>query len=94
VASSIKVYLNDPVLLERNKEELLIPGWAGELRPEEFAYIKLHLRTSPSLRRKWGFRPTAKRFSESRIRHIAMYGLNRRQKPVLASVQKVKIFPE
>jgi hypothetical protein len=78
VASSIKVYLNDPVLLERNKEELRVPGWAGVLAPYEFNYIKSELRKSTSLRRRWGFRPSAKRFSESRIRQVAMHGLNRR----------------
>jgi len=94
VVSSEKVYLNDPALLGLHKEELLIPGWAGELRPDEFAYIKSQLRTSASLRRRWGFRPSAKRFSESRIRQVAMYGLNREQKPVLASDKKVKNLPE
>ena len=92
MVSSQEVYLDEAVPLD--KEELLIPGWAGELRPDEFAYIKLELRKSPSLRRRWGFRPSAKRFSESRIRHVAMHGLNRKQKPVLASAEKVKILPE
>jgi hypothetical protein len=78
VVSSEKVYLDDAALLELNKEELLIPGWAGHLRPDEFAYIKLELRKSPSLRRRWGFSPSAKRLSEFRIRHVAMHGLNRR----------------
>jgi hypothetical protein len=55
--------------------KLLKPGWAGELSPEEFAYIKAELRHSSSLRRRWGFRPSARRFSESRIREIAREGL-------------------
>ena len=94
VVSSEKAYLNDPTLLDRYKEELLVPGWAGVLAPYEFNYIKSELRKFPSLRRRWGFRPTAKRLSESRIRQVAMHGLNRRNGPVLASAEKVKILPE
>jgi len=73
-------YKNDPWLLELYKEKLLEPGWAGELDDVELEYIKSELRKSPSLRRKWGFRPSAKRFSESRIRDVAMNGVCRRQK--------------
>ena len=73
-------YKNDPWLLELYKEKLLEAGWAGELDDVELEYIKSELRKSPSLRRKWGFRPSAKRFSESRIRDVAMNGVCRRQK--------------
>ena len=69
-------YANDPWLLEFYKEELLEPGWAGELDDVELEYIKSHLRQSPSLRRRWGFRPSAKRFSESHIRAVAMDGVS------------------
>ena len=73
-------YKNDPWLLELYKEKLLEAGWAGELDDVELEYIKSELQKSPSLRRKWGFRPSAKRFSESRIRDVAMNGVCRRQK--------------
>ena len=73
-------YKDDPWLLELYKEGLLEPGWAGELDDVELAYIKSELRKSASLRRKWGFRPSAKRFSESRIQDVAMNGVCRRQK--------------
>lgn len=69
-------YANDPWLLELYKEKLLEPGWAGELDDVELEYIKSHLKQSPSLRRRWGFRPSAKRFSESHIRAVAMDGVS------------------
>ena len=69
-------YANDPWLLELYKEKLLEPGWAGELDDVELEYIKSHLKQSPSLRRRWGFRPSAKRFAESRIRVVAMDGVS------------------
>lgn len=69
-------YANDPELLEFYRENLLEPGWAGELDPDELAYIKSKLRQSPSLKRRWGFRPSAKRLSERRIRAVARDGLS------------------
>jgi hypothetical protein len=68
-------YANDPWMLEFYKEKLLEPGWAGDLDSVELEYIKSNLKQSPSLRRRWGFRPSAKRLSESRIRHVAMNGV-------------------
>jgi hypothetical protein len=73
-------YANDPKLLKFYQEGLLEPGWAGELSRNELAYIKSELKKSPSLKRRWGFRPTAKRFSESHIRDVAMNGLPPRKK--------------
>jgi hypothetical protein len=68
-------YAGDSELLEQYKEDLLIPGWAGELTSAEFLYVKSQLKESASLRRIWGFRPSAKRLPEKRIRHIARCGL-------------------
>lgn len=76
--------------LEFYKEKLIEPGWAGELSPDEFTYIKLQLKQSPSLKRRWGFRPSAKRLSESRIRTVARKGRSANKKPVLALVTKDK----
>ena len=73
-------YANDPKTLKMYQEKLIEPGWAGELTRNELAYIKSQLEKSPSLRRRWGFRPTAKRFSESHIRDVAMNGLPPRNK--------------
>ncbi len=64
----------DPELHDFYASGLLQPGWAGQLGRVEFAYIKSQLRLSPSLKRRWGFRPSAKRLSSTRIRAVAMDG--------------------
>ena len=64
-------YADDPQLLAFCKEKLLVPGWAGELDTVELAYIKSQLRQPSLLKRRWGFRPSAKRLSESHIRAVA-----------------------
>ena len=81
-------YKNDPELLGFSQKKLLEPEWAGELSPDEFAYLRSQLKQSSSLRRRWGFRPSAKRLSESRIRAVARNGLSAIGRPVLASVVK------
>jgi hypothetical protein len=73
-------YATDPWLLEYYRKSLLEPGWAGELDNVELAYVKSKLMKSRSLKRRWGFRPSAKRLSESRIRTAAMYGVTRHRK--------------
>ena len=70
-----EVYGDDPELLKLYKKKLLIPGWAGELKPDELKYIKSQLRVSPSLKRRWGFKPSARRLSEKRIRAVAIDSL-------------------
>ena len=79
-------YSDDPDLLSFYRKKLLELGWAGELDSVELAYIKSELRWSASLRRRWGFRPSAKRLSELRIRAIARDGLSANKRLVLASV--------
>ena len=74
-----------PECPEFYKEELLEPGWAGELSPDELAYIKSQLKQSSSLKRHWDFRPSAKRLSENHIRKVARDGLSVSKKPVSAS---------
>ena len=69
-------HASNPGRLRFYEKKLLEPGWAGELDDVELAYIKSCLRQSPSLKRKWGFRPSAKRFSESHIRAVARDGLS------------------
>jgi len=73
-------YANDTWQIELYNEKLLEPGWAGDLDSVELEYVKSELRKSPSLRRRWGFRPSAKRLSDSRIRAIAMDGVLRKQR--------------
>ena len=73
-------YAKDPKLLAFYEKKLLIPGWAGDLSPDEFAYIKSQLKQSPSLKRRWGFRPSAKRLPENRIRSVAIDGVSTNKK--------------
>ena len=81
-------YASDPDLLNFYRKKLPEPGWAGELSPDELAYIKSQLKQSHSLKRRWGFRLSARRFSEAKIRAIARNGLSPNDRPVLASVVK------
>jgi|GEM_PF-1748619 len=80
----------DPELHDFYARNLLEPGWAGELDRAEFAYIKAKLGQSPSLKRRWGFRPSAKRLSETRIRVIAMHGVPGNEGRVLALAGRSK----
>mgnify|MGYP001078324372 CR=1 FL=1 len=73
-------YAIDPDLLQFYEKKLLIPGWAGELDRIELDYIKSQLRQSPSLKRRWGFRPSAKRLPENRIRSVAIDGISTNKK--------------
>jgi len=73
-------YADDLWLLRFYKKKLIVPGWAGELDAVELVYIKSQLRQSPSLKRRWGFRPTARRLSEKRIRTIAIDGVSTNKK--------------
>ena len=75
-----EVYADDSNLLKFYRQKLLEPGWAGELKPYELAYIRSRLRVSPSLKRRWGFKPSAKRLSEKRIRSVATDGLSPQSK--------------
>ena len=75
VASLEEMYEDNPQSLAYYKKKILQPEWAGELPPYEFAYVKSSLLQSPSLKRRWGFRPSARRLSESRIRAVARNGL-------------------
>jgi hypothetical protein len=58
-----------------DRKNLLEPGWAGELSPAELSYIKGQLKQCPLLKRRWGFRPSARRFSDKRVRDVAKNGL-------------------
>ena len=90
-----KIHGDDPGLLKFYKEKLLIPGWAGEIKPFELDYIKSQLRASPSLKRRWGFKPRAKRLPKKRIRAIARDGLSpktKNERRVLASLVKEEML--
>jgi len=70
-------YKDDPQLLAFYKTNLLEPGWAGELDRCELESIRSELRMSSRLRQRWGFRPSAKRLPEKRIRDMARNGVKR-----------------
>jgi len=53
---------------------LTVPGWAGELTPDELQFLRSRLKKSLSLRIRWGFKRSAKRFSEKHIRRVARDG--------------------
>ena len=78
-------YAKDPELLQFYKDKLLIPGWAGELDSVELTCIKSQLKLSPTLRIRWGVKPSARRLSKKRAREVARNGLSAIKKPVLAS---------
>ena len=79
-------YAHDSELFAFHQNRLPEPGWADELSPGELAYIKAELRQSASLRRRWGFRPSARRLSEGRIRAIARNGFSVKERRVSASI--------
>ena len=83
-------YADNPELLRFYEKKLLEPGWARELDDVELAYIKSCLRESPSLKWKWGFRPSARRFSEAHIRAVALNSLSVIKGAVLRSAAKAK----
>ena len=74
---------------------LLEPGQAGDLTPDELAFIKVQLKSSKSLRRRWGIQGEGKRISDKRIRDIAMWGdkmpLNAPHTPRNVANQKHKV---
>jgi len=74
----------DPQLHDHYARKLVEPGWAGEINKVELTYIKSKLRQYPSLRRRWGFRSTARRLPAGRIRQVATYGVG--NSAVLASL--------
>ena len=86
-------YANDSELLADYQKNLLEPGWAGELRPDELSYIRAQLSRSRSLKRKWGFKPSVKRFPEKHGRLVARDGMRAIRRRVLASAAE-KEYPE
>lgn len=68
-------YAGNPRLLSLYRKKLLEPNWAGKLDDTEYEYIKSQLRRSPALKRRWRFRPSAKRLSVKRVRAVAGMGV-------------------
>lgn len=56
------------------KHKLLLPGWAGQLAPDELEIVQEELFSDKVLAFRWGFRPSAKRRAEEAIHQVAMHG--------------------
>ena len=55
-------------------QRLLEPGWAGELAPDELAFIVAELVKDKKRSFAWGFQPSKKRRSEWAIIQVAEFG--------------------
>jgi len=66
-----------PAVKDYDDERLTIPGWAGEITADELHFIKSKLKSSLGLRIRWGFKRSARRFSEKHIRQVARDGLEK-----------------
>ena len=55
-------------------EEILEPGWAGELDAEELEYLQRKLLEDKHLAYLWGFAPSQKTRPADAIRRVAMWG--------------------
>ena len=53
---------------------LLVPGWAGELSPDEYDYLQGELSTDNKLAYNWGFAPSKKRRPDWAVRQVALAG--------------------
>ena len=56
------------------KHKLVLPGWAGDLAPDELEGLQEELFSDRALAFQWGFRPSAKRRAEDAIHRVAMHG--------------------
>lgn len=54
-------------------KKLLIPGYSGELTPQEYKVLLAELKRSAKLRQKWGF-VEGEKIIKSKIEKIAMQG--------------------
>ncbi len=58
----------------RGDRRLRQPGWAGDLAPDELAFLEDRLERDKRLAVKWAFPPGAKPRPEGVIRRVAMHG--------------------
>ena len=77
----------------RGDRRLREPGWAGDLAPDELAFLEDRLERDKRLAVKWAFPPSAKRRPEGVIRRVAMHGdpENRRLNLKLARQARAEI---
>ena len=62
-------------------DKLLQPGWAGDLCPEELAFIKVALKQDRRLRAKWGMGRGHGWVNDDKIRAVAMDGIEALNSP-------------
>ena len=55
-------------------QRLLLPGWGGELAPDELDFLQAELGKDKKLGYQWGFKPRAKRRPEWAIHQVATLG--------------------
>jgi len=60
----------------RLAHKLLIPGWAGDLSPDELAFIKAELKKNRRLRATWGMGRGRGRINDEKIKAVAMHGVD------------------
>jgi hypothetical protein len=63
-----------PKVRPRGDRRLRQPGWAGDLAPDELAFLEDRLERDQRLAVKWAFPPGAKPRPEGVIRRVAMHG--------------------
>jgi hypothetical protein len=63
-----------PKVRPRGDRRLRQPGWAGDLAPDELAFLEDRFQRDKRLAVKWAFPPTAKPRPEGVIRRVAMHG--------------------
>ncbi|MDD5093085.1 MAG: hypothetical protein PHV74_01705 [Dehalococcoidia bacterium] len=68
-------------------QKLLEPGWAGDLSPEELAFIKGKLKSDRRLRARWGMPRGTGKVNDEKIRLVAIGGTN---SPELSSHKPVE----
>ncbi|MBI4339025.1 MAG: hypothetical protein HY680_03635 [Chloroflexi bacterium] len=82
----------DPQLYDHYARRLLVPGWAGELSPEEYGYLHASLLRFNRLRTAWGFPAGETRLMEAAIRPVAQQGSPDDAQENTNIVRQVKIW--
>ena len=72
----IPIQASQPRLFPRptGDPRLLVPGWGGDLSPDEFDFVQDELIRDKKLAYEWGFRPNAKGRPEWALRQVTQWG--------------------
>ncbi len=63
------------MISERDKRNIIVPGYAGDIDEEELTFIKDRLLQNRRLRARWGFKRGGIRLSVERIIAVAEHGV-------------------